>query len=184
MSRLPAIRWPQVLAAALVFTGAALVALLIHSFEPEPLSERQIAATRQNYLANCGEGMFDVTPQAAVCPAFDVIELTLPACPGCDAGLLRLQADGRAIWEQGAHTLQAGMAPADFRRLANLVAALQFDRLGGFSEPAVGAGGEVIRAGCGGQWAFEVNQGATDAEFAAASRCLRAAKDRLDWSQR
>lgn len=184
------IRWPHVVAGSLVIAGAALVGLLVHSFEPEPLSERQRAASKQKYLANCGDGMFDVAPQSVMCPVFDTIAFESWPCAGCDAYVLTLRADGRATLSEGAPgeigspELAADVGEAEFRRLANLVAAMQFDRLGGFVAPAPDAGNQVIKAGCNGDWSFSVNQGGSEGEAAAIARCLHAVKQTADWSQR
>lgn len=165
-----------------------MIALLMHSFEPKPLSENQMAASKQRYLANCGEGMFDVSPQAADCPAFDALVLESWPCPGCEPYILTLHADGRARLDEtpfadDSPLLQAHIGSAEFRRLANLVAALQFDRLGGYVEPPADAGNTVIRAGCDGQWSFAVNHGASEDDVAGVARCLHALKQRADWSQ-
>lgn len=187
---MPTIRWPQVIAASLVIVGAAGVALMVHSFEPKPLSENQMAASKRKFLANCGEGMFDVSPQSVVCPTFDAIAFESWPCTGCDAYVLTLRADGMATLQEGvpvagvSPTLEADVGQGEFRRLANLVAAMQFDRLGGYVEPPLHSANEVIKAGCGGAWSFRINQGGSEGEAAAVARCFHAVKQRADWSQR
>lgn len=163
---------------------------MVHSFEPRPLSEQQMASSKRKYLANCGEGMFDVAPQSVTCPVFDVIEFESWPCADCDAFVLTLHADGRASLSVAAPgnkespRLQADVGEPEFRRLANVVAAMQFDRLGDLVDPLPDAGNEVIRAGCGGQWSFGINQGGSAGEAEAVARCFHAVKQRADWSQR
>jgi hypothetical protein len=180
--------WPNIAATSFCLTFLVVGALYFSTYMPKPFSETEQTSSRTRSLANCGAGMFDVVPHAPQCPAFEAIALESTPCgPDCEAYTLTLQADGKAVLEVDAPASERGrfvasVGSAQYRELANVLALLELDRRGELVEPAPGAPGFVLRAGCGGQWPVEANHGSVPGEAEAIQRCLVDVKNRADWS--
>jgi hypothetical protein len=183
------INWPHVIATACCLALLGAGAIYFTTYQVKPFSEIELAASRARTLDNCGAGMFDVVPQATQCPRFDAIVLQQPPCagPDCEAFVLSLHADGRAVLDVTAPAADAGRYTArigagEYRELANFIASFKLDRLGGFDPAPSEAAAPVVRAGCDGNWTVDVNHGGTPGEVEAIDRCLRDVKRRADWS--
>ena len=185
---LAAIRWPEVLAASVCMVGFALFALWINSYVPAPPNEQDAAAARALSLANCGAGLMDVATHDPVCPAYDRLSLEATPCLGdCEGFTFTLHSDGRAELlgdapDKSRGNFEADIGRAEFRRIANLIALLQFDQRGGFSPPAPDAADHVLNAGCRGQWTLHANYAGQSGEFPALVKCLQDIRKQADWN--
>jgi hypothetical protein len=185
------IRWPEVIASAVVFVGLVLVGLYFHSYEPKGFSAAEVAAAQKKALVNCGYSMFDVEPKSIKCPAFDTIRVEVEPCfgPDCPGYSMTLHANGKAelevslpAEEQG--TYEGSIDAPDFRRLSNLLATLALDRRGGFSTPPPDVGVTIVRAGCRGEWAVVANHGGEADEVPGYARCLADMKSSISWDRK
>jgi hypothetical protein len=185
------VRWPEVVASAVVLVGLVVVGLYFHSYEPKGFSDAEVEAAQRKALVNCGYSMFDVEPKSMRCPAFDAISVEVE--PGGGTGLpgyaMTLHADGGAQLDVRAPEADRGayegsVDAADFRRLSNLLATLALDRRGGIEPQAQDGGRVLVRAGCRGEWAFTASHGGEAGEVPGYARCLDELKASISWDRK
>ena len=185
------IRWPEVIASALVVVGLGVVGLYFHSYEPKAFSPEHAEASRRKALVNCGYSMFDVDPHAMQCKAFDTIAIDSTPCwgPGCQGYTMTLHADGKAELvgiapDKVVGTFKGHIGDKDFRRLANLIALHALDRRGSLGPLQPDPGAIRIRAGSRGTWHVDANLGGEAGEIEGLGVCLEQLRNDISWDRR
>jgi hypothetical protein len=182
------INWSHVAANTVVLVLLGVAALYFSTYAPKPFSEQELAVSRAHNLTRCGAGMFDVVPHAPQCPKFDAIALDVDCgLRDCEPFRLTLHADGRAVLEPpvprpDVPRQRARISAGEYRELANLVASLQLDLHGDLPHRGPDAPSNRLRAGCDGNWLFEVDRGQRPGDVEAVNACLLDFKRRADWS--